>query len=442
MNAACRELVDSVVRDDMDEAGRARAERHVQHCATCAAQARARSAVRAAVFAEDDHLDDLTRTRVLTRLGQTIDEVAARRALGKAGSLARWAWASGIAVVAAAALLMAWHRFDRPVSGTVVGPPPELPRVAQTPAPPPAAPGAPAARDEGGRVLIPYAIGGAAAPSKTQLGKARDRVVLPAQATMRAHLAERADLTLVGPLELAVTSASRDLVVLELARGTLVGDYDSTRGGRLRVRSGDVTVEVVGTLFSVATGTAGTQVSVAHGKVRVEHGGEVLTLTNGQSWRTGSKKLEPVPRQISLLFERGPLRPEPAPAALRPPPPAGPPRPPLPATPPPTAAAPVTAASLYRLAESALQHGDDDRGQRLLSELVTRFPADPTADAARFEMALIFEKTGETARAFALTDEIVRGRSQGPFVGPARLLRCRLAKTHRAEKVMADCAAK
>ena len=30
MKATCRELVDAVVRDDMDEAGRARIARHVQ----------------------------------------------------------------------------------------------------------------------------------------------------------------------------------------------------------------------------------------------------------------------------------------------------------------------------------------------------------------------------------------------------------------------------
>jgi ferric-dicitrate binding protein FerR (iron transport regulator) len=455
MKATCRELVDAVVRDDMDEAGRARIARHVQRCESCAAQARARAAVSAAVLANDDHLDDLTRTRVLARLGQTIDEVAARRADRKAGARVRWAGASGLAVVVAAATLLAWHRVERPV----VRPPPAPPVVVQTPVSPPALP-----QDEG-PMLTPYAVEGAETPREAQLGKARDHLALPARATMRAHLAARADLTLVGPLELAVTSASRELVVLELLRGTLVGDYDGTQGGRLRVRSGDVTVEIVGTRFAIATGAAGTEVSVAHGTVRVEHRGEVRMLTNGQSWRAGGKTLEPVPRQISLLFaqrDHQPARPaqsqaaaplprpappvEPAPVALRSPTPAGPrPRPALPAAPAPKPSAappiaPVTAASLYRLAESALQRGDDTRGQQLLSELVTRFPADPAADAARFEMALIFEKTGQTEQAFALTEEIVRGRSKGPFVGPARLLRCRLARA--AQKVMADCAAK
>ena len=223
-----------------------------------------------------------------------------------------------------------------------------------------------------------------------------------------------------------MTSASRELVVLNLVRGTLVGDYDGTRGGTLRVRSGDVTVDVVGTLFAVETSAAGTQVSVAHGKVRVERRGEVLTLTNGQSWSTNRAKREPVPPQVAQLFERGPHRPigaasSPRPApSIAPAPAVLPPRPPAPVTPPPAAAtpiAPVSAASLYRLAESALQSGEDARGQQLLSELVSRFPSDSAADAARFEMALIFEKTGKAEQALALTDEIVRGRAEGPSSG-------------------------
>jgi hypothetical protein len=451
MKATCREVIDAVVRDG-DEASGARAARHLDHCGSCAAQARARAAVRTAVLAEDDHLDDLTRTRVLARLGPAIDEVAARRAGRTPGRLVHWVWGAGVAVVAGAIVTTAWR---------LAAPP-----AATNPAAPPIAARAPAAVDRSGRVLTPYALEGAgkeaetgaAAPSSARLGEARDRLSVPANATMRAHLAGRADLTLVGPLDLAVTSASSELVVLALGRGVLVGDYDGARGGTLRVRSGDVTVEVVGTLFAVEARAEGTRVSVAHGKVRVERAGEIFTLTGGQSWSTGSPRPEPLPRQVSRLFDRAPDRSAGGPAggaarsSVRPaaspavaaaprtaPEPAPGTTPPHPARPAPTAPAatvvppaPVTAASLYRLVESALQAGDDGRAHDLLAELVARFPADPAADAARFELALTFEKAGKPDQAFALTEAILRGRARGPFVGPARLLRCRVARAYLA----------
>jgi hypothetical protein len=100
-------------------------------------------------------------------------------------------------------------------------------------------------------------------PGQPELGNAMDRLELPARATVRAHLAELADLLLVGPLDLAVVSANPGLVELDLARGTLVGDYDGARGGKLRVRSGEVTVEIVGTFFAVEANTEVTRVSVA-----------------------------------------------------------------------------------------------------------------------------------------------------------------------------------
>jgi outer membrane protein assembly factor BamD (BamD/ComL family) len=121
---------------------------------------------------------------------------------------------------------------------------------------------------------------------------------------------------------------------------------------------------------------------------------------------------------------------------------------------------------LYRQAEIALRRGDDARGQQLLSELVSRFAADPAADAARFELALIFERAGKLEKAIALTGEIVRGGGNGPFAEPSLQMLIKLhvaaghcepaanlAKTYLAKhpegpfaahiwKVIADCAGK
>lgn len=502
----CREVVDSIVRDDLDQAVRARIERHIARCESCAAEVRGRAGVRAAVLGLDDRLDDLTRSRVEARLEHTIDERAAVRAGRRSwGSRPALLSAAGLVVVAGVALLFTWQltsrRNDRSVRAPELAgaaPQPQVPAPPLTTDPPLAPaprhlPAAPLARStrpapaptRAGRVLTPYAVIPANARGAGRLGEARDRVSVPANTTIRARLVDRAELTLVGPVELAVTSASPELVALELTRGSLVGDYDPAAGGKLRLRTRDATVEVVGTLFAIEASSAGTRVSVAHGKVRVESRGEIVTLTDGQSWSARGRRVQPLLRRASLLFQGAsrrsppesveptggqppvrqraallaqsrpaepgvsvqrarpqeqpgpdaadrdkpvapPISPAPPPAA-----PASPPPPPqlAPPAPPP----PVTAASLYRQAELALRQGDDARGLQLLSQLVSHFGADPTADAARFELALILEKAGEVDKAIALTNEIGRSGRNGPFVEPARFLRCRLDRRRPAD---------
>lgn len=493
----CRELIKAIAQDKLDDSAKAALERHVEGCATCRPVARARAAMRDAVLAEDDRLDDLTRTRVLARLGKTIDEVTFGN-ISRVGRVRRGlAWSLGLAAAAAVVLGLGLYLAQRPVTN----PAKEVSSAKPSP------------------LLTPYDVQVADEPARPVLGKALDRLQLPARATVRAHLAELAELTLVGPLDLSVASASQEVVELQLGRGILVGDYDGTRGGKLRVHSGATTVEVVGTLFGVEANHGDTRVSVVHGKVRVECQGEVVMLTNGQSWSASRKKVEPFTQSVSLLFEqaahgfvdeavpaqRESATPRPTPSTARsvetsvrvptssrtrpalamnlprhaseesagpavalpapevppaspstagsasaaistsmvwPPPSAEPesaptwhpadaptsalgptsmPVPPAVPNPP-----PVTAASLYRQAETALQHGDGARGQQLLSDLIARFPMDPSTDAARFELTLIFQKAGQRQQALALADELARSPREGPFMEPARFLRCRL----------------
>jgi len=91
------------------------------------------------------------------------------------------------------------------------------------------------------------------------------------------------------------------------------------------------------------------------------------------------------------------------------------------------AAAPVeTASSLYRQAESALGQGDQVAGKRLLDRLIRAFPDQPATDSARYELAVMAEKAGQSGEALAQTREILRPGANGPFVEPAQFLRCRV----------------
>ena len=85
-----------------------------------------------------------------------------------------------------------------------------------------------------------------------------------------------------------------------------------------------------------------------------------------------------------------------------------------------------TAASLYHRAEIALRQGDDAGGKKLLDELVRVFPGQPATESARYELALMAEKAGQSSEALAQADELLRAGTSGPFVEPAQFLRCRV----------------
>ena len=104
---------------------------------------------------------------------------------------------------------------------------------------------------------------------------------------------------------------------------------------------------------------------------------------------------------------------------------------PAPPAPAPTPVAPApkpreTPSSLYRRAEAALRQGDDAAGKKLLDQLVDAFPDQPATDSARYELAVMAEKAGQSGEALAQTREILRPGAHGPFVEPAQFLRCRV----------------
>ncbi len=93
--------------------------------------------------------------------------------------------------------------------------------------------------------------------------------------------------------ELTVTARGHDTTI-HLARGQIIVQAAKRRTGHLRVASGDCTVSVTGTVFSVNNGLKGSRVSVFEGSVRVASVGEEQVLAPGDQWAT-SAAMESVP---------------------------------------------------------------------------------------------------------------------------------------------------
>jgi len=116
---------------------------------------------------------------------------------------------------------------------------------------------------------------------------------------------------------------------------------------------------------------------------------------------------------------------EAAPAVVAPSPSAAPPAATVPVPTRPSASR-ATVSSLYKEAEQALKRGDAAGGKERLEALVRAFPRDTMADSARFELALQARQGGDQREALARLREILGHGTSGPFVEPARFLRCRV----------------
>ena len=88
--------------------------------------------------------------------------------------------------------------------------------------------------------------------------------------------------------ELAVTARGHDTTI-HLARGSIIVQAAKRRTGHLRVASGDCTVRVTGTVFSVNHGLKGSRVSVLEGQVRVAARRRASrSLAPGEQWTTSA----------------------------------------------------------------------------------------------------------------------------------------------------------
>jgi TolA-binding protein len=142
---------------------------------------------------------------------------------------------------------------------------------------------------------------------------------------------------------------------------------------------------------------------------------------------------EPAPVVEQPLVETAP-----APTAVAPAPGSAAPAPavlppPLPAPPPPS----LTPATLYRMAEAAMARKDGGESRRRLEELVARFPSDPLADSARYELAERASSAGDRRGAVRLLSAI-QGREPS-LVEAASFLRCRLAAEQGDDREARGC---
>jgi len=88
--------------------------------------------------------------------------------------------------------------------------------------------------------------------------------------------------------ELFLTARGQDATI-HLERGSIIVQAAKRKTGLLLVASGDCTVKVTGTVFSVNRGLKGSRVSVLEGQVRVARAGagDDAVLAPGEQWTTG-----------------------------------------------------------------------------------------------------------------------------------------------------------
>jgi hypothetical protein len=136
------------------------------------------------------------------------------------------------------------------------------------------------------------------------------RAVLRLRDGSKLEMSERA--------ELSVTARGNDTTI-HLERGSIIVEAAKRRSGHLLVASGDCTVSVTGTVFSVNHGIKGSRVSVLEGQVHVAQRGDETVLAPGDQWTT-SDAVGEVPlgdeiawsadadRHLALIAEWGALR--------------------------------------------------------------------------------------------------------------------------------------
>jgi ferric-dicitrate binding protein FerR (iron transport regulator) len=121
---------------------------------------------------------------------------------------------------------------------------------------------------------------------------------------------------------------------------------------------------------------------------------------------------------------------------------------PLPATPSPAAMAPAPAAApplraadLYHQAEAAMARRDPATAERRLAEVVTRFPTDPLADTARYDLIEHSLAAGDRSAATRrVKDLLTRGREPA-LLEAAAFLQCRMAFEDHEAGEAGDCLA-
>jgi TolA-binding protein len=171
-------------------------------------------------------------------------------------------------------------------------------------------------------------------------------------------------------------------------------------GGRFRVKpdparpfvvqAGDVVVTVVGTEFTVAIDPDEVRVSVDHGIVEVERrSGEPRRLLAGESWST---RTEPKHAEAPTSANADePIVAEAPPSV--------------------SATASTNARSLFESANAARRAGNVQLAAQLYRDLVSRFPDDPRAKLAAFELGRLELELGRSDDAEKSLERAASGKA-------------------------------
>lgn len=102
--------------------------------------------------------------------------------------------------------------------------------------------------------------------------------------------------------ELSLTKNSQGTTI-HLNRGDIMVEAAQQKGGRLFVDTGDSRVSVTGTIFSVASGTKGSRVSVVSGEVNLDHKGNERVIRAGEQLTT-NPSIETIPVKDDVSWSR------------------------------------------------------------------------------------------------------------------------------------------
>ena len=227
--------------------------------------------------------------------------------------------------------------------------------------------------------------------------------------TQEVSLAEGSTLSLAAATRLRVLSATDGEIRLRLERGGVVCDVVHREGRRFIVEAGGVEVEDRGTRFDVEVHPGAAEDAVA---VRVERGAVevhdatravVATLKPGQAWK--SESVEAIP----AIPDEPPARPDP-------PAPASAPAPPAPsARALPTRSDALSGPALFARADAARLAGRHADAAADFERFYRRFPADPRAGLAAYELGRIRLGSLRDPRGAAEAFGAVLERPDDPF---------------------------
>lgn len=195
------------------------------------------------IMTEGDHLDDITRARMWSRIESSIEKPERERVPSR-----RRAAGLAIAAIAAAAAV----------------------------------------------ILIVRAV---RSPAR------EGELAVAADATLTTRLGPHARVALVGPARLELIGSAGDATTARLHAGTLLAEFEGGPGRSLRIEAGELVVEVVGTLFSIEVHDDTACVAVSHGTVRVTQRGAVRLVTDHQQLCSSEATPHAIPDAIETQLE-------------------------------------------------------------------------------------------------------------------------------------------